>query len=72
MVFGGGKYIKRAHTSLGAVIWVSGTEWLDLLTRYQSSTPAILVPLVEQEYNQGELCTLFICVHVPRPFLGNL
>ena len=32
---------------------------------------AILVPLMEQEYNQEELCTLFIHVHVPRPFLGS-
>ena len=57
--------------SLGAVIWVSGTEWLGLLTSHQPSTQAISVPLVEQEYNQEELCTLFIHVHAPRPFLGN-
>ena len=57
--------------SLGAVIWVSGTEWLGLLTSHQPSTLAISVPLMEQEYNQEELCTLFIHVHVPRPFLGN-
>ena len=25
---GGGKYIRKASSSLGAVIWVSGTEWL--------------------------------------------
>ena len=25
---GGGKYIKKASLSLGAVVWVSGTEWL--------------------------------------------
>ena len=28
---GGGKYIRRAPTNLGAVIWVSGTEQLGLL-----------------------------------------
>ena len=57
--------------SLRAVIWVSGTEQSSLLTSHQPSTPAILVPFMEQEYNQEELCTLFIHVHVPRPFLGN-
>ena len=57
--------------SLGAVIWVSGTEQLGLLRSHQPSTLAILVPLMEQEYNQEELCTLFIHVHVPRPFVGN-
>ena len=71
MFFGGGKYIRRAHTSLGSVIWVSGTEWLSLLTSHQPSILAILVPLMEQEYNQEELCTLFIQVHVPTPFWGN-
>ena len=25
---GGGKYIRKANTSFGAVVWVSGTEWL--------------------------------------------
>ena len=57
--------------SLGAVIWVSGTEWLGLLRSHRPFTLAILVPLMEQEYNQEELCTLFIHVHVPRPFVGN-
>ena len=27
----GGKYIRRASSSLKAVVWVSGTEWLGLL-----------------------------------------
>ena len=27
----GGKYIRKAHSGFGAVIWVSDTEWLDLL-----------------------------------------
>ena len=57
--------------SLGAVFWVSGTKCLGQLSSHQPSTLAILVPLMEQEYNQKELCTLFILVHVPRPFLGN-
>ena len=28
---GGGKYLRRASSSFGAVIWVSGTEQLGLL-----------------------------------------
>ena len=58
----------RVHTSLGAVVWVSGTKQLGRLSSHQPSTLAIPVPLVKQEYNQKELCTLFIHVHVPRPF----
>ena len=57
--------------SLRTVIWVSGTEWLGLLRSHRPSSLAILVPLVEQEYNQEKLCTLFIHVHVPKPFVGN-
>ena len=30
----GGKYIRRAHSGFGAVIWVSGTEWLGLLSSH--------------------------------------
>ena len=56
--------------SLGAVIWVSGTEWLGLLSSHRPSTLAILVPLVEKEYIQDELSTLFIHEHAPRLF-GN-
>ena len=67
----GGKYIRKSELKPGAVIWVSGTEQLGLLISHQPSTLAILVPLMEQEYNQEELCTLFIHVHVPRPFMGN-
>ena len=70
MLFGGGKYIRRASSSLGAVVWASGTEQLGLLLSYWPSTPAILVPLMEQEYIQDELSTLFIHVHAPRLF-GN-
>ena len=70
MLFGGGKYIRRVSLSFGAVMWVSGTEWLGLLLSHQPSTLAILVPLVEQEYIQDELSSLFIHVHAPRLF-GN-
>ena len=67
---GGGKYIRKASLSLGAVIWVSGTTWLGPLLSHQPSTPAIPVPLMEQEYILDELFTLFIPVHGPRLF-GN-
>ena len=64
---GGGTYIRKASSSLGAVIWVSGTEQLGPLLSHQTSTPAISVTLMEQEYILDEPCTLFIPVHVPRP-----
>ena len=67
----GGKYIRRAHLGFGAVVWVSGTEQLGLLSSHQPSTLAISVPLVEQEYIQDELSSLFIHVHAPR-LLGTL
>ena len=55
--------------SLGAVVWVFGTEWLgQLLRSHQPSTLAILVPLMEQEYNLDELYVIFIKLHVSRPF----
>ena len=57
--------------SLRAITWDSGTKQLGLLISDWPSTPAILVHLMEQEYNQEELSTLFIHVHVPRPFVGN-
>ena len=66
----GGKYIRRAHLGFGAVIWFFGTEWLGLLLSHQPPTVAILVPLMEQEYIQDELSSLFIDVHAPR-HLGN-
>ena len=60
-------YKRKACNSLGAVIWVSGTEQLgQLLGSHQPSTLAILVPLMEQEYIPVELCALFIHLHVPR------
>ena len=66
---GGGKYIRKVSSSLRAVIWVSGTEWLgQLLKSHQPSTLAILVPLMEQEYILDELCALFFYLHVPRVF----
>ena len=60
-------YKRKVYKSLGAVVWVFGTEWLDqLLGGHQSSTLAVSVPLMEQEYIQVELCALFIHLHVSR------
>ena len=60
-------YKRKAHKSLGAVIWVSGTEQLGpLLGGHQPSILAISLSLVEQEYIPAELCALFIHLHVPR------
>ena len=42
-------YKRKACKSLGAVVWVSGTEWLGQLLGHQPSTSAISVPLMEQE-----------------------
>ena len=67
---GGGKYIRRASSSFRAVVWVSGTEWLDPLLSHGPSTSAISVPVMEQEYILEELFTLFIHVQAPRIF-GN-
>ena len=56
--------------SLGAVIWVFTAEQLGpLLRSHQPSTLAILVPLMEQEYNLDEPCVLFVYLHVTRSFL---
>ena len=61
-------YKRKAHKSPGAIVWVSGTEWLgQLLGGHWPSTLAISVPLVEQEYISVELCALFIHLHVIRP-----
>ena len=65
----GGKYIRRVHSGFGVVIWVSGTENLGLPS-HQPSTPAISVPLVEQQYTQDELFSLFVHVYALRLF-GN-
>ena len=60
-------YKRKACKSLGAVVWVSGTECLgQLLGGHRPSTLAISVPHVEQEYIPVELCALFIYLHVPR------
>ena len=72
---GGGKYIRKATLSLGAVSgFLSLNGWV-LLLSHQPSTLVILVPFVEQEHILDELCTLFLHVHEPRLFgytLGSM
>ena len=69
LVLSGRGLYKKVSMSLGAVIWVFGTEQLGQLLRgLQPSTLAILVPLMEQGYKLDELCVIFINLHVPRPF----
>ena len=68
---GGGKYIMKSSLSFRAVIWVSDTEPLGPLLIHWPSTLAILLSLMELEYIQDELFTLFIHVYAPR-FLGNI
>ena len=66
-------YKRKVCKNLGAVVWVSETEWLgQLLEGHWTSTLAILVPLVEQEDIPVELCVLFIHLHVPRLVWGTL
>ena len=60
-------YTRKACKILGAIVWVCGTEWFgQLLGGHRPSTPAISVPLMEQEYIPVELCALFIHLHVAR------
>ena len=57
--------LKGEYTQTsGAVIWVSGTEWWGLLISHRPSTPAILVPLVEQSITRKNyVFYLSICMY---------
>ena len=67
MYYGEGMYIRKACTSLRAVIWVSGTEHFgQLIGGHRPSTLAILLPLVEMEYIPVKQCALLIHPHVPQ------
>ena len=67
---GGGKYIWRAHTSLRAVVWVSGTEQLGLSIHHRPSTPAISVPLMEQSITR-KICVLYLSICTYPDLLGE-
>ena len=59
-----GGYIRRAHTSLKAVVLVFGVEHFgNLLRSHWPSVLATLVPLMEQEYiPTGKYSLFFICM----------
>ena len=59
-------YKRKMHKSLGAVIWFLELNGWSVARRPLTSTLAISVPLIEQEYIPVELCALFIHLHVPR------
>ena len=66
----GGKYKRRAHTNLRAVIWVSGTEQLGLSISHRPSTPAILVSLMEQSIT-GMNCIPCLSICMCPDLFGN-
>ena len=57
--------------NLGAVIWVSDTEWLGPLTSHRPSTPATPVPLVDQSITRRN-CVLYLSICMYPDVLGNL
>ena len=67
----GGKYIRRAHTNLRVVIWVSGTEWLGLLISHRPSTLAISEPLMEQSITMKN-CVFYLSICTYPDLFGEL
>ena len=62
-------YKRKVCKSLGAVVWVSGTEWLgQLLGGHQPFTLAIWVSVMEQKYIPVELVTFFFICMYPDVF----
>ena len=60
--------IKGEHTQTSVLSsGFSDTEWLGPLTSHRPSTPAILMPHMEQSITRMN-CVLFIHMYVPRPF----
>ena len=72
MLLGRELYKKSKHKPQGCLLSFQTEQSGQLLKSHQPSTLAILVPLMEQEYNLNELCVLFIYLHVPRPFWNPL
>ena len=66
----GGKYKRRVHTNLRAVVWVSGTEWLGLSISHRPSTLAILVSLVEQSITRMN-CVPWLSICMYPDLFGN-
>ena len=63
-----GNYKRRAHTNLGAVIWVFGYWMVGSIDMSQTLYSGYLGASCGAEHNQNKLCVLFIDMHVPRPF----
>ena len=67
-----GRYIRRAHMSLKAIVWVFGAEHSgNLLRSHWPSVAATSVPLMEWEYILREKCSLFVHLLVPKVILGT-
>ena len=67
----GGNYKRRAHTNLGAVIWVFGYLMVGSIDKSQTLYSGYLGVSCGAEHNQNELCALLsICMY--PDFLGNL
>ena len=64
----GGNYKRRAHTNLGAVIWVFWYWMVGSIDKSQTLYSSYLGASHGAEHNQNELCVLFIHMHVPRYF----
>ena len=58
---GGGKYIRKANSSFGAVVWVSVTEWLGHLLSHRPSTLAISVPHGARVYPGRTIYLVYSC-----------
>ena len=63
--------IKREHTQTSRLsTGVSATEWLGLLTSHRPSTPAILVPLMEQSITRIN-CVFHLSICIYPDLLGK-
>ena len=65
----GGNYKKRAHSNLGAVVWVFGYWTVGYIDKSQTLYYSYLGACHGAEHNQNELCVLFIHMHASRPFV---
>ena len=67
----GGNYKRRVHQNLGLSSGPSDTECLGLLTSHRPSTPAILVPLVEQSITRMN-CVFCVSICMYPDLSGEL
>ena len=66
----GGNYKRRAHQNLRVVVWVFWYWMFGSINKPQILYFGYIGASCGAEYNQNELCVLFIHMHVPRPFWG--